>query len=301
VHRRLERAQEFTLTQSFVDIAFRGSLYALFAIGYALTYSAGGTLNVAHPISAMAAAAGVSWLLARDQPIWIAAGGGVAAGAIAGVLVDRIVLWPARSRGGGPLGPARPLIAGLAALAAFGALAPEPERPTHALHAGIFRIGGFGVPKLMVEGTIACILALVAVVLLVRATRYGLGLRALASNAAAARAAGIGVEPMHIRTALLASACGALAAVTLFTAPYYFAGRSTPFDLPLAGLAAVALGGLASIPAAIVGAFVVATAQIFVPTADASDAVAAALLVLSIAFLPRGMFTVTRLRETDRA
>lgn len=249
----------------------------------------------------MAAAAAVSFLLVRDQPIWAAAAGGIVAGAIAGLIADRVVLWPARARGGGPLGAARPLIAGLATLAAFGALAPEPERPTHMLHAGVFRIAGYDVPKLMVDGTIASILALVAVVLIVRTTRYGLGLRALASNTPGARAAGVGVEPMHIRTALLASACGALSAIALFAAPDYFAGRSTPFDLPLAGLAAVALGGLASIPAAIVGGIVVATAQIFAPTADAGDAVAAALLLLAIAITPRGLFPATRLREADRA
>lgn len=291
---------EFTLTQSFIDIAFRGSIYALFAIGYALMYVAGGTLNVAHPVSAMAAAAAVSWLLARDQPIWIAIGGGVIAGAIAGIVVDRIVLWPARSRGGGPLGPARPLIAGLAALAAFGALAPEPERPTHLLHAGFFRVGGFAMPKLTIEGTIASIVALVIVVAIVRASRYGLGLRALGSNTSAARAAGVGAEPMHLRTAVLASICGALAAIALLTAPDYFAGRSTVFDLPIAGLAAVALGGMSSLPAAIIGAFIVASAQIFAPTADASDAIAATLLVLAIALLPRGLLRATRLRETDR-
>lgn len=291
---------EFTLTQSFIDIAFRGSIYALFAIGYALTYVAGGTLNVAHPVSAMAAAAAISWLVARDQPIWIAAGGGVVAGAIAGIVVDRIVLWPGRSRGGGPLGPGRPLIAGLAAFAAFGALAPEPERPTHLLHAGYFRIGGIAAPKLTIEATVACIIALLIVVAIVRASRYGLGLRALGSNALAARAAGVGAEPMHLRTALLASMCGALAAIALSTAPDYFAGRSTPFDLPLAGLAAVAIGGLSSLPAAIIGAFIVASVQVLAPTADASDAIAATLLVLTIALLPRGLLAATRLRGMDR-
>lgn len=292
---------EFTLTQLFVDIVSRGSIYAVFAIGYALTYVAGDTLNVAHPVSAMAAAAAVAWLLAHGEPTWIAAGGGIIAGALAGVVVDRFVLWPTRSRGGGPLGQARPLIAGLAALGAFGALIPEPERPTHALHAGVLRIGGFDAPKLMVEGTLACILALVAIFLIVRATRYGLGLRALGSNLPAARAAGVGVEPMHVRTALLVSACGALAAISLFTAPDYFAGRSTPFDLPIAGLAAVAIGGLSSLPAVIAGAFIVAAAQVFAPTADAGDAIAAVLLVLAIALLPRGLSGATRLREADNA
>ncbi|HYK53209.1 MAG TPA: hypothetical protein VEV38_06735 [Candidatus Eremiobacteraceae bacterium] len=282
-------------------MVFRGSIYALFAIGYALSYVASGTLNVAHPISAMAAAAAVSWFLARDQPIWVAAVGGIAAGAIAGLIADRIVLWPARLRSGGPLGAARPSIAGLAALAAFGVLAPEPERPTHVLSAGIIRIASFGASKLTLEGTIVSILAIVAVVLIVRSTRYGLGLRALGSNTPAARAAGVGVEPMNIRTALLASACGALAAIALFSAPDYFAGRSTPFDLPLAGLAAVALGGLASIPGAIIGGFVIAIAQVFAPTADAGDAVAAALLLLAIAVVPRGILPATRLREADRA
>lgn len=299
MHRRLG-CRRFTLTQSFIDIAFRGSIYALFAIGYALTYVAGGTLNVAHPVSAMAAAAAVAWLLARDQPIWIAAAGGVIVGMIAGALVERVALWPARSRGGGPLGPARPLIAGLAALAAFGAIAPEPERPTHALHAGILRIGGFDVPKLMIESTIASVVAILVVIAIVRATRYGLGLRAFASNTSAARAAGVGAEPMHFRTALLASACGALAAIALFTAPDYFAGRSTPFDLPLAALAAFALGGLSSLPAAIIGAFIVATAQLFAPTADAGDAIAAVLVVLAVAFLPRGLLPASQLREADR-
>jgi len=249
----------------------------------------------------MAAAAAVSWFLARDQPIWVAAVGGIAAGAIAGLIADRIVLWPARLRSGGPLGAARPSIAGLAALAAFGVLAPEPERPTHVLSAGIIRIASFGASKLTLEGTIVSILAIVAVVLIVRSTRYGLGLRALGSNTPAARAAGVGVEPMNIRTALLASACGALAAIALFSAPDYFAGRSTPFDLPLAGLAAVALGGLASIPGAIIGGFVIAIAQVFAPTADAGDAVAAALLLLAIAVVPRGILPATRLREADRA
>lgn len=270
-------------------------------MGYALSYAAGGTLNVAHPISALAGAAAASFLLVRGEPIWIAAAGGIIAGAIAGVIADRIANWPARARGGGPLGAARPHIAGLATLAAFGVLAPEPERPTHELHADIFRIAGFDVPRLTLEGSIATILALVAVVLIVRSTRYGLGLRALASNTPAARAAGVGVEPMHVRTALLASACGALAAISLIGAPDYFSGKSTPFDLPLAGLAALALGGLASIPAVILGGFVVATAQLWAPTSDAGDAVAAAIVLLAIALLPRDVFPSTRLREADRA
>ena len=291
----------YSLTQSFIEAVFRGSIYAVFAIGYALTYSAGGNINVAHPIAAIASAAAVSWLLARDQPVWMAVGAGIAAGALAGVIVDRIVLWPARARAGGPLGPARAPIAGLAALAAFGVLVPEPGRPSHALHAGVFHIAGFEAPKLMIEGTLACLVVAALVIVFVRGSRYGLGLRALGANAGAARAAGVGVEPMHVRTALLASSCGALAAITLSTAPDYFAGRSTPYDLPLAALAAVALGGLSSLPATIAGAFVVAAAQAFAPTADAGDAVAAALLLAAVALLPRGLFPATRLRESDRA
>lgn len=243
----------------------------------------------------------MSWVLARDHPVWLAAAGGIAAGAVAGLLVDRIVLWPARARAGGPLGTSRSLIAGLGALAAVGVLVPEPGRPSHELHAGIIRIAGLAAPKLMIEGAIACLCVLVLAVVLVRASRYGLGLRALASNAAAARAAGVGVEPMHARTAVLASACGALAAITLSAAPDYFAGRSTPFDLPLAALAAVALGGLSSLPATIIGAFVVAGAQAFAPTADAGDVVAGVLLLLAVALIPRGLIPATRLRTMERS
>ena len=248
----------------------------------------------------MAAAAGVSWLIARDHPVWVAVAGGIAAGTAAGVLVDRIVLWPARLRAGGPLGRGRALIAGLAALAAFGAIVPEPERPTYVLHAGIVRIGGFEAPRLMIDGIVACLVVLVALFAAIRVSRYGLGLRAVGSNRAAARAAGLAPEPLHVRTALVASACGALAATTFLTAPDYFAGRSTPFDLPIAALAAVALGGLSSLPATVLGAFVVAAAQAFAPTGDAGDAVAGALLLLAVAVLPRGLVPATRLRAAER-
>lgn len=248
----------------------------------------------------MAAAAAVSWVLARDHPIWLAVVGGIAAGTVTGLIVERFVLWPARLRPDGPLGASRGLLAGLAALAAFGVLAPEPERPSHALHSGVFRIAGFDAPRLMIEGMAACVVVIILIVVFIRASRYGLGLRALAANDSAARAAGVGFEPMQMRTALLAAACGALAAIALSTAPDYFAGRSTPFDLPLAALAAVMLGGLSSLPATIVGAYVVAALQAFAPTADASDAVAAALLLLAVAALPNGLLPAKRIRATDR-
>lgn len=300
---RCLRAREFSLTQTVLEIAFTGSVYALFAFGYALTYGVTGSFNIAHAAVFMAGAWAAAYLLQAGHPMWLAFLVALAAGGAAGVVIDRVALWPARVRGAGSLGANGPIVASFAALALFSAIfAGRASDVWATLHRGAGRLWpSHAFPHTDEPQWVAAALCALATLLgfaLLRATRLGAALRAVANNQSAARAAGIDVEWIFVQAAFVAAAFGALAGIAYFAVGGSAAAASAS-QIQLSVLVAVVLGGLGSVLGSIVAAYAVAAVQIGVlllyPGVN-GDATAFATLIVALAFFPRGLFPSRALR-----
>ncbi len=132
-----------------------------------------------------------------------------------------------------------------------------------------------------------------------RYTQVGRGLRAVAENPRAARLMGLDVDRMITLTVVISSALGGLAGVLFGLAlgdisPYI--GRD---NVEVRGLAVIVLGGMGSIPGAVVGGYLLGLIEILALVTLGSNArggVAFAALFLMLVLRPQGLFG-TRLRE----
>ena len=162
----------------------------------------------------------------------------------------------------------------------------------------------FHVLGLTIEGTKLLILITAVVLMLVlgyviRFTQLGRALRAVAENRRAATLLGIQVDRIFASTLFLSSALGGLAGLLFGLAisdisPYI--GRD---QVELKGLAVIVLGGMGSIPGAVLGGYLLGLIEVlafvrFGSNVEAGVAFAALFLVLVIR--PQGLFGA-RLRE----
>jgi branched-chain amino acid transport system permease protein len=285
-----------------------GGIIALLAFGYSLICGVTGTVNLAHPVSMGIGGWIVLLLLDRGHPIWYAVIGAIVAGGTAGVIIDRIALWPGRARPAGWLGSNVSIVSSFAALALWAALTShyhwQPHSVTGAnrfeLH---FSLLGFDLNRRFAVG--ACGFVAVAGLLLLRFTRLGLAFRAVASNVMAARAAGVDSELTIATATFVASAFGAIAGLLIALSEGYFGAQSVVMPIQVMALAGLVLGGFRSPVGTVVGAYVVAAALVLPallsPKGGSTEtAIGGFLIAFAILprFFPRGLFSRQSLRTS---
>jgi branched-chain amino acid transport system permease protein len=162
----------------------------------------------------------------------------------------------------------------------------------------------YHVAGLTIEATKLGILVISIVLMLVlgyviRFTQVGRALRAVAENRRAATLLGINVDRIFASTLFVSSALGGLAGLLFGLAisdisPYI--GRD---QVELKGLAVIVLGGMGSIPGAVLGGYLLGLIEVFAFVRFGSNieaGVAFAALFLMLVVRPQGLFG-TRLRE----
>jgi branched-chain amino acid transport system permease protein len=123
----------------------------------------------------------------------------------------------------------------------------------------IYRLGNIVISEMSL-GTIAAGVALMLLLYgLVQRTRFGLAMRAVAQYPEAAQALGIPARRIYALTWGLASALGGAAGVLL--APVVFLDPFMMLDPFLKGFAAAVMGGMDSLPGAVIGGFVLGIAE----------------------------------------
>jgi branched-chain amino acid transport system permease protein len=237
-----------------------GSLYALVAIGIVLLYRSARVLNFAHGDLATLATFLAFILLERAVPFPVAIAASLAGAAALGALFFFAVLRPVRDatllgKIVTTLGFAL-VLSGIMQLI-WGAdtkVFPFPLSDTR-----VFRFGQVVVSEINL-GTIVAGLALMAVLYaLVQRTRVGLAMRAVAQDTVAAQALGIPARRIYGLTWGLASALGGAAGVLL--APAVYLDPFMMLDPFLKGFAAAVLGGMDSMPGAVVGGYLLGVAE----------------------------------------
>lgn len=280
-----------------------GSIYALFAIGFTLVFGVLDRLNLAHPsVFAVSAFVGIELVEVAGLSIWLTLPIVAVVGAVLGVIIERVAFRPLKNR---PDAHFAGLISSIALAGMFIALlqwryGPNTRRfPADSFPTTTYTVFGAQVTLLQVAILLISIVLMIALTLLVSRSRLGRGMRAIAENPTAAKVLGINVDRVTVTTFAISSALGAVAG-SLFAMNVNSAQLGMGSAIELKGLAVIIVGGMGSLPGALIGGLLLGLAEVFAVQYVGSswrDLVAFGLLFLILLVRPQGLFGARQVRE----
>ena len=302
------------MAQQLLNAIFIGSIYALFAVGYTLVFGILDVLNLAHSAVFMLGAVITYSLVVIDaQPFFVAAAGGILASAVLGLVVEYVALRPLRRRQAPQISA---LISTIGLALVFVSIVEQSKPgspfawlwrdgansvrfPAASVPNTTYHVSGLTLEASKLAILLISILLMLSLGYVMRYTQIGRGLRAVAENPRAARLLGIQVDRIFALTLALSSALGGLAGILFGVAlsdisPYI--GRD---QVELKGLAVIVLGGMGSIPGAVLGGYALGLIEAiaFIRFGSNVEAgVAFLALFLMLVIRPQGFFGA-RLRE----
>ncbi len=240
-----------------------GNTYVLIAVGMSLIFGVANLVNFAHgSIFAIGAMLGWWFVAILNWPLWATLVGVIAATALLGLLIERFCVRP--------LGGAPPIAALLSTVAVSIILdylsqlifTPATRHfpsllPTNNLQLGELSFGTLDLVIMAVGlGSVALLWAFL------KYTKLGWAIRATAQDRDAAQQMGIAVGSIQGLSFAIASALGGVAGV-LVGMYYSNISPTIGFDVGIEGFAAATLGGLGSLPGAVLGGLLLGVAESF--------------------------------------
>lgn len=284
------------IAQQLVNALTLGSVYALFALGFTLVFGVLEVINLSHGAVFMAGAYAALLLVTRaNLGIWVALPLAMLVSGALGLLIDQVVLKPLRARRAHHL---MPMIATIGAAtlitnAAKGIFGAETSRfPFGTIPEESFQVGAIRVTELQIAIVIISFLLMVLLMAILKRTRLGKAVRAVAENPQTSYLLGINVEGVFRLVSFTAAALGGGAGVLIglsFNAIFPFMGQ----PLMPKGIAVIILGGMGDVRGAMVGGLFLGVAEVMSVaylSSDYRDAVAFGLLFLILLVRPSGLF-----------
>jgi branched-chain amino acid transport system permease protein len=281
------------LLEQIVNGTMIGGIYVLVALGMVLIFGVMQVLNFAHGVLFMAGGYVCHFAffnLTGSYPASIALS--MLALAALGIVLEQAVFRPLRDNIQMQIVASLGLILVIqnGVVALWGPSGLQMRVPTAET---IVRLGSlsFTVQHFVIIGTVA-VTVIVLQLFLVR-SRLGTAIRATSQNADAARVVGVDTNRIFLLTFTIASALAALGGALLGPLFLIFPQMG---DLPLLkALTAIVLGGMGSVPGAVVGGLAIGIVEsvstLFIPT-DFRDTVVFGLLILVLLVRPWGLFGV---------
>jgi branched-chain amino acid transport system permease protein len=292
--------------QTIVNGLTTGSLYALIALGYTMIYGVLKLLNFAHGdlfmVGAFIGYFAIQWFggatsLAIPVPLLIAIMIAVAVAGVGalGVAIERFAYRPLRDAP-----RIAPLITALgvsfvieaAVLLLFGGLTRYYNTPAFIPFSVSIKIDGvsIGIVQILIFGL--SIALMIGLTVLVNRTVFGKSMRAVASDREAAEMLGINVDRTVALTFLLASALAGVAGV-MYGLYANQVSNSIGFLAGLKAFTAAVVGGIGSIPGAMIGGIFIGLAEAFSLTYISTrygDLIVFAILIAVMLVRPTGIF-----------
>lgn len=293
----------FILGQLAVGLSV-GMTYAIVAIGLTLIYRVLLAVNFAHgevyTLGAFVTFVGAATL---RLPLWAIVPMALAAGAAFGVLIERLAFRPFRKFTDEASMKSRAVReATLLSSLALGIVARELldqvwhgewlALPQEYLLNRPLKLGGLAlsVGEVAIAGISLAMLA--ALQWLLHRTRTGIAIRAVSSNLVGAQLSGLDINRVVLAVFAVGSVLGAVAGMVVSLA-YGSVQSYMGLTVVIKAFVAMVIGGLTSLPGAVAAGVLIglaeATAGIFMPSAW-TEMVAYAMLILTLLFLPRGLF-----------
>jgi branched-chain amino acid transport system permease protein len=288
--------------QQLINGVFLGSIYALFALGYTLVFGVLDILNLAHQaVFMLCAFIALALVAVVGLDILVALPLAVLAAGLLGMALERIAFRPLRGRADSNFSG---LISSIAVAIIFESIAlgiwgPDVSRfPFGVIPDRRIAVGGAVVSELQLAIIGVSVLLMIALTLLLRRTRMGRQIRAVAESPFAARILGVDVDRVIAASFFISSALGGAAGV-LFGLAFNNISPDMGRTIELKGLAVIILGGMGSIPGAVIAGYVLGLVEVLTVARIGSsyrDAVAFGILFLILVLRPRGLLGQTATR-----
>lgn len=297
-----------TLIQQVVNALTIGSIYALIALGYTMVYGVLRMINFAHGEMFMLGAY-VAFLALGFAVGQIGPAGAViftfafvvaivVVGAI-GVGIERLAYRPLRNSTRlapmlSSLGVSLSLVTGIQLLAG-----PQPVGFPSFFPAVRYDVMGGTVSSVQIGILVAAILLMLALYLLVNRSRMGIIVRAVSESRATAQLLGINVN-LAISAVFFAGPMLGAAGGILYASYYGIMSPTMGAVIGLKAFTAAILGGIGSIPGAVIGSYILALAEVIgtalLPVVTGGlmgteyrDVFAFAILILVLLVRPAGL------------
>lgn len=271
-----------------------GSIYALVALGYSMVYGIVQLINFAHGDIIMVGAYAMFLLLTvAGAPLWAAVLGSILFCVVAGVFIERV----AYRRLINMKAPRISLLITAIGVSIFLQnlsqllFASSGKTIPSMFDLGTLEAGSLQVPSGSIINILTSVAMMVGLSFLVNKTKIGKAMRATSEDAAAARLMGINTNHSIAFTFGLGSGLAAVGAV-LYCNTY---PMITPYMGGLLGLkafVAAVLGGIGSIPGAMLGGYVLGVAESLTKgyiSSSFTDAVVFGILILVLLIRPAGL------------
>jgi branched-chain amino acid transport system permease protein len=267
-----------------------GSIYTLIALGLTTIFGILGIAHFAHGSVAMFGGYLVFFFISSLGigllPSFILA---MLCGALLGVVLERVAYYPVRNAP-----PINSFIIALGLtliiektnLLAFGVdqvIIPTP-------FSRVFSVGGVTMPELRIYVLLTAAVLVGGMTLLIQRTWIGKAVRAVAQNRPAAVLMGINVNSVSMFVFALSSALGVAAGVLI--GALFAVAPGVSEGLVVKGFAVLILGGLGSIPGAIVGGMVLGVTEAFAAAFISSgykDVISFLLMIAVLLVRPEGL------------
>jgi branched-chain amino acid transport system permease protein len=294
----------YHFSQQLVNGLTVGSTYALIAIGYTMVYGIIGMINFAHgevymigSYVAFIAIAGLAMFGIHSLPLLMTVAfiASIVVTSAYGYSIERIAYRPLR--GSNRLIPLISAI-GMSIFLQNTVLLSQDSKDKSIpnLLPGNFSIGPGGAQEVLISYMqvlvfVITLIAMLGLTLFISRSRLGRACRACAEDIKMANLLGINTNNIIALTFVIGAALAAVAAV-LLSMQYGVINPNAGFLVGLKAFTAAVLGGIGSIPGAMLGGLVLGVAEAF--GADVfgdqyKDVVAFGLLVLVLLFRPTGL------------
>ena len=269
-----------------------GSIYALVALGYTMVYGIILLLNFAHGDIIMFGSY-VAWIalvqlgLNPAIAVLLAIFGCV----VLGVLIDKVAYAPLREA---PRLSILITAIGVSYLLENGVqllLGADAKVIPSIIDLGTVQVFGSTLSGTALLTVAVTIVATVVLTVLVQKTRLGKAMRAVSEDMGAARLMGVNVNSTISFTFAVGSALAGIAAI-LYSMAYQQVSPTMGVMLGTKAFVAAVLGGIGSIPGAVIGGLIVGFSEVFVAAFGLSvwqDAVVFLLLLLVLVVKPTGL------------
>ena len=268
-----------------------GSVYALVALGYSMVYGIILLLNFAHGDIIMVGAYTAFYAMTAFHlhPI-LSVVLAVVTSTLLGVVIEKVAYTPLRSA------PRLSLLItaiGISFLLENGVqlLFGADTKSMDTLVPGNVSFGSVTISYTAILTIIVAVIAMVALTLLVQKTKLGKAMRAVSEDMGAAQLMGISLNKTISFTFAVGSALAGIGSV-LYLCAYSQASPTMGSMLGLKAFVAAVLGGIGSIPGAMIGGFAIGLLEALVAAVGLSvwkDAVVFAILIVVLLVKPSGI------------
>jgi len=269
-----------------------GSIYALVALGYTMVYGIIKLLNFAHGDIIMVGGYIALFTLTLGQHPLVAAGLTVAGCTVLAIVIEKLAYTPLRSA------PRLSLLItaiGISILlqnvAQLFFSASGRSFPGHLLlPTGTIAVGGVLVAYSSLITIAVSILSMIGLTFLVRRTKLGKAMRAVSEDQGAAQLMGINVNSIITFTFAVGAALAGIGAL-LYSVRYPLISPTIGAMLGLKAFVAAVVGGIGSIPGAMLGGYAIGLLEVLVTALGLSgwvDGVVFMVLICVLMLRPTG-------------